>query len=178
MSGPFAPALLRLALGVFASAGTALLIVACSKSEEIAFDIEAGYAPVTLMEFARQAKVEIVYDAESVSGIRTNAVRGSLAPRAAIEKMLEGTSLMVEEHRKSGALAVLRQRSSSAGGGAVPKVNDLEGGGSGGSEFWHACGAHSPFGQRSRAKRLHGKATMAAIGPTDACVNIAFRLER
>ena len=72
------------------------------------FDIEAGIAQTTLREFARQARADVVMDRRDVQGVQTNEVSGSLIPRIALERMLEGTPLVFKEDLESGAFAVTR----------------------------------------------------------------------
>ena len=72
------------------------------------FDVEAGNANTTLREFARQALVDVVMDRRDVQGVQTNEVSGLLEPRNALERMLEGTSMVFKEDLESGAFAVTR----------------------------------------------------------------------
>ena len=61
------------------------------------FDMEADDAGLTLKEFARQAKAGIVFDPESVKGVRTQEVTGMLLPSEALGRMLEGTPLVFKQ---------------------------------------------------------------------------------
>lgn len=72
------------------------------------FDLPAGRADLTLMQFAKQAEVEIVYDAKAVEGAQTNAVSGSYSPGDALRIMLNGTGLTVDRDGATGAFAVGR----------------------------------------------------------------------
>lgn len=83
-----------------------LLSGGCSYHQQTDFDIGRGSATITLKEFAKQAGVEIVFDAESVEGVSTNPVRGTMAPRQALEKMLEGSPLAVNKDSSTGAFAI------------------------------------------------------------------------
>lgn len=88
----------------------ALLLVAfgCARSgERCRFDVPAGRADATLMQFARQAGVEIVYDVDAVGKARTNAVLGEYSPSEALLRMLDGTGLIVERDLNTGAFAVI-----------------------------------------------------------------------
>jgi iron complex outermembrane receptor protein len=71
------------------------------------FHIEAGSAAQTLKQFALQAQSEIVFSAELVADVRTNAIGGELVPKAALEQMLAGTGLLATQDR-TGAFAVRR----------------------------------------------------------------------
>ncbi len=101
----------HLALRLFAFAvvcGAAVAFAAVPAAPApIAFDLPAADATVSLKLFAEQSGREIVYPPEAVRGVQTNAVRGRLAPRAALDALVAGTPLAVVESR-SGALAVNR----------------------------------------------------------------------
>lgn len=73
------------------------------------FDIPAGDAIDTLRRAAQQAGLDIMFPAESVRGVRTNAVRGELTVRAALDRMVAGTPLVVVQDADTGALAVTRR---------------------------------------------------------------------
>lgn len=77
-------------------------------SEIQSFDLDAGDAGLTLKEFARQARLGIVYDPQSVREVRTQEVVGRLSPSEALERMLEGTPLVFTQDLESGAFAVTR----------------------------------------------------------------------
>ena len=83
------------------------LFVACSALDERYLNIGEGLAPLTLKEFARQAKVEIVFNAPSVKGVVTNAVEGRMIPPDALDIMLSGTGLSFEVDGETGAYAVM-----------------------------------------------------------------------
>lgn len=75
---------------------------------ERAFDVPAGVAEQRLLELSEQAGVQILFPANAVEGIRTNAVEGQFAPRQALTKLLAGTPLVVVEDDGSGTLEVRR----------------------------------------------------------------------
>jgi outer membrane receptor protein involved in Fe transport len=72
------------------------------------FDLGSGDAATTLKTFAEQSGAQIVYLVDQVRGVRTNAVSGVLAPRAALARMLAGTPLQFEQDEQTGALAIAR----------------------------------------------------------------------
>jgi iron complex outermembrane receptor protein len=72
------------------------------------FDLPAGDARQMLRQFAAQAKREIVFPVELVTGITTKAVKGEFTAREAIERMLAGTGLVAALDDKTGAFAVKR----------------------------------------------------------------------
>lgn len=73
-----------------------------------AFDLPAGEAQDSLKAFALQAQREILFPAEAVTGIRTNAVKGRYRPRAALDRLLARTGLDVVEDARTGALLIHR----------------------------------------------------------------------
>jgi len=60
------------------------------------FNISTGPAASTLLEFAHQAKFEILFPFVSVGPVQTAAVSGNLQPLKALELMLKGTKLTYE----------------------------------------------------------------------------------
>ena len=77
-------------------------------SQKKNFDIPAGDARPMLKLFAAQAGREIVFLVESVDGVKTNAVKGEMTAREAIDGMLAGTSLVAALDERTGAFAVRR----------------------------------------------------------------------
>lgn len=70
------------------------------------FDVPAGDATQTLARFAEQADREIVFSPATVRGVQTNAVRGDLSPREALDLLVARTPLIVSHDATTGALAV------------------------------------------------------------------------
>lgn len=85
-----------------------MILASCTKREKKSLNISAGLATHTLKEFARQARVEIIFDPQSVSGIRTKEIRGDYDPQSALRIMLEGTPLSVDFDDETGAYAIIR----------------------------------------------------------------------
>ncbi len=84
------------------------LTAAAAEATKRNFDVSAGDAVATLKQAAQQGGVEIMFPAAVVQGVKTNAVKGELSPREALNRMVAGTDLVVVEDRKSGALTVQR----------------------------------------------------------------------
>lgn len=84
------------------------VFISCAKTEKQSLNIPAGFATGTLKEFARQAQVEIIFDPQSVYGVKTNAVEGEYDPQSALRIMLKDTPLKVDFDGESGAYAVIR----------------------------------------------------------------------
>lgn len=74
------------------------------------FRLPEGDASVTLRQFSRQSGEQIIYPIDLVRGVRTNPVNGEFAPRAALERMAEGTDLIVIQDESTGALTVGRSK--------------------------------------------------------------------
>jgi len=85
----------------------AVLVATLRAAAPRRFDIPAGAAEATLKTYRTQSGAEVVYAAEAVRGVRTNAVRGELSPRAALEALVAGTPLALGES-PGGALALSR----------------------------------------------------------------------
>jgi iron complex outermembrane receptor protein len=70
------------------------------------FDVPAGDAARTLRSFSEQSGEQIIFPVEQVRGVRTQAVKGQLSTREALDLMLAGTALVAEEDKVTGAFAV------------------------------------------------------------------------
>jgi iron complex outermembrane receptor protein len=95
---------------LFSAIFAVLLVTLGAHAEETKrnFDVPAGDAIATLKQAAQQAAVEIMFPAATVQGVKTNAVKGELSIRAALDQMLDGTGLVTVEDKKTGAIAVRR----------------------------------------------------------------------
>lgn len=71
-------------------------------------DVPEGEAAYTLKEFAKQAEVEIVFNPQSVYGVRTNSVVGGYDPYSALRIMLSETNLIVDYDEETGAYGIMR----------------------------------------------------------------------
>ncbi len=83
-----------------------LALTGCGKLEKHSIDVPEGYASQTLKEFAKQAGIEIVFNAPSVANVKTNAVSGRMTPLVALDLILSGTNLVFERDQETGAYAV------------------------------------------------------------------------
>lgn len=70
------------------------------------FNVPAGDATAALKTFSQQAGVEVLFPTDAAQGVRTNAVSGSLTPRAALEQMVAGTGFEVVQDERTGALGL------------------------------------------------------------------------
>lgn len=106
LSSPFlrrAVGLRLLLVGLFA---LILCLPGRAAETKATFDLPAGAAGETLKNFARQAGREIVFSAEMVGAVATNAVKGEFTPREALDTMLADTGLVATQDAKTGAFAV------------------------------------------------------------------------
>lgn len=101
------PKFLRAALAALACVFSLSLTASAAESKK-SFDIAAGEALPALKQFAAQSGEQLLYSAEAVQGVTTNAVKGSLTPRDALEQMVSGTKLAVVADKKNGALSLVR----------------------------------------------------------------------
>lgn len=72
------------------------------------FDISAGDAFTTLRQFAVQSGEQLIYQADTLEGVRTDAVRGRYTSREALGRMLVRTTLAVTQDARTGTLAITR----------------------------------------------------------------------
>ena len=67
-------------------------------------NIPADDLVASLELLAKQSGIEFIYDADQLKGIRTCGAHGTLTPKAAVMKLLEGTNLTLTEH--NGAMLI------------------------------------------------------------------------
>ncbi len=155
----------RLALACFALGWTASAAEAGRK----AFDVPTGAAATTLKQFSTQAGGHLLYSADAVAGVTTNAVKGEFVPHEALDQMLEGTRLVGKRDAATGALSVTRRSTAASTGNGAP-VNSAahEAGGNGGSTPSAASGKDvvelSPFTVNSDRDRGFVAASALAGG--------------
>lgn len=104
MQPRYIPQLILIFLGCLCTC----FFISCAKTEKQSLNIPAGFATHTLKEFARQAKVEIIFDPQSVYGVKTHSVDGDYDPHSALQIMLEDTPLRVDYDDETGAYAIIR----------------------------------------------------------------------
>lgn len=86
----------------------AALVAAAPAARRATFDIPAAPALESFKLFASQANTQLLYAVDVVDGVKTNAVKGELTPREALDRMLAGTPLVAQE-TNNGALAVRKE---------------------------------------------------------------------
>ena len=87
--------------------GAALSLVVALFAEEReeakrSFKLPEGNAARTLKQAARQGRVDIVFSANVVKGVRTRAIKGEYTPSEAFNLMLKDSQFVAVKHRKSG----------------------------------------------------------------------------
>jgi hypothetical protein len=78
------------------------------KEETRRFDISSGDAFTTLRQFSVQSGEQLIYQADSLEGVRTDAVQGRYTSREALGRMLVRTALAVTQDARTGTLAITR----------------------------------------------------------------------
>ncbi len=99
----------RWAITVLCLSGGAATLTHALEPEKKAFEVPAGEALATLKQFSAQAGGRLLYSADAVENVKTNAVKGDVTPRAALDRMLAGSGLEVTQDERSGALAIRRK---------------------------------------------------------------------
>lgn len=99
----------------------ALLTAVGARAADKQFSIGAGDAAETLPRFVEQSGEQVVYPPRDVRGVQTKAVSGTMAPRAALERMLAGTTLEVMFDAGTGALAVRKVPAASTASAMQPE---------------------------------------------------------
>lgn len=99
-----------------------LAAAASAPAKRATFDIPASAATEAFKQFAAQAGVQLLYATEAVEGVKTNAVKGELTPREAIDRMLAGTVLAAQQ-TNNGAISVRREGNDPNAQRAAPAAN-------------------------------------------------------
>lgn len=98
---------------------TAAMVPAIAHAQTRHFDIEAQNAASAIRSLGRQSGVQIIAPSALTRSVRTQAVKGVMEPRQALDKLLEGTGLRVISY--TGTVAVI-------GRGEEASVTGAEGG--------------------------------------------------
>src|SRR5688572_7272399 len=81
----------------------AMRMPAAVPASEKMFLLPSGDASATLQQFAAQSGEQIVYMVDNVRGEKTRPIQGRFTPRAALDRMLEGTLLVASHDPATGA---------------------------------------------------------------------------
>jgi len=97
----------RAASILISTSALALTSPAFANTSAAPIDIRAEPLGEALQDVARQAGIDLLFDHDAVDGLRAQPIRATLTPDAAIERLLQGTSLTLR-HAEAGALIVER----------------------------------------------------------------------
>lgn len=100
-------------LTVFLAASLSVLAKPSLSSSRY-FDLPADLAENSLKRLSEQSGWEVLFPADAVAGIRTNAVRGEMPPKSALDAMLQGTLLVGIQDERNGSLTVQRRTTEGA----------------------------------------------------------------
>ena len=98
---------------------------AAAGSATHAYNIAAGDAVASLRAFALQSGDQLVYSADAVEGIRTNAIKGDYPAVVALRRMLGGTGLVISQDARSGVLAIVGRSPARSDRNRPPPVQAL-----------------------------------------------------
>jgi len=89
---------------------TCSLAVTLSATETTkkSYSIPAGEARDALKQFSEQSGEELLYSADAIAGVKTNALNGSFIAQEALNRLLSGTSLYAVQDAKTKGFAVAR----------------------------------------------------------------------
>ncbi len=91
-------------------------IASAAESTLIHFDIPAGDAQRTLLQFVSQANIEMLYSSDDVRGVMTHPVSGDLTVPDALGRMIDGTGLEMFFERDYTFASIKPAKRAKAGG--------------------------------------------------------------
>lgn len=101
-----------------------LTVSAQSKEKTQNFDVPAGHANATLKQFSTQISEQLLFSVDAVNGAKTNAVKGRMTAREALDALLANTGLVADFDAKTGSFAVRKESEVEKNGGrAAPTVS-------------------------------------------------------
>ncbi len=106
---------------------TALTSVAGAKDgTKPQFDIPAGEAADAFKQFSAQSGEQLLFSSSSLKGVKTNAVKGTLTSREALDLLVADTGLVVRQDDKTGAYSIRKETSeeSKNANRAIAKASD------------------------------------------------------
>lgn len=107
---------------------TTLTWAAAAIAQTRTFDVPSDVATNSIPEFARQAGIQIVAPADSLEGVRTPAIKGTIDLHAALAELLKGTDVQVASD--DGQVITLKapsKKTSVAGDPPADPPADIEG---------------------------------------------------
>jgi outer membrane receptor protein involved in Fe transport len=99
-----------------------LLLTAHAADSARVIDVPAGDLLSAIEAVEKQADVEIVYQPETLKGLKTHGVSGNLTTQDAVRKLLAGTQLRLSTDASTGAMLIVAgpERDSQEGVGVKP----------------------------------------------------------
>jgi iron complex outermembrane receptor protein len=100
---------------IFQAVFTVLLALALSAGLGAAepvrkdYDLPAAAAAAALKQFSAQSGEQLLFSADAVAGVTTQPVKGRFTAREALDRLVAGTNLIVQQDERTGALAVTRK---------------------------------------------------------------------
>jgi outer membrane receptor protein involved in Fe transport len=106
--------MMRVTVGLLSSASLSVLAaaapsIAVAQEPVVAVAIPAGPMQKSLVALASQANFKILFEPELVAGLQAPALNGRYTPREAVERLLSGTNVAVDQIRP-GVLVLRRLR--------------------------------------------------------------------
>lgn len=86
---------LSASIATLALAAAAVPTAAIAQAQTIQFSIPAGNRAQALMDFSRQAGVQILFPYDAVAGLDTPAISGTFTRSELLKRLLDGTSLVI-----------------------------------------------------------------------------------
>lgn len=91
-----------------AAALACLLAAGLSQAHPRAFDVRGGALKPALDAYIAQAGVQLIYKVDDVRDLSTQGVQGTIAPEAALERLLQGTRLRVRRGPDGAMVLIAR----------------------------------------------------------------------
>ena len=85
-----------------------LTFAAPTDRPKVFFDVAAATADVSLKRFSEQSGLEVLFPTHIARDVRTQEVKGEMAPQEALQRMLIDTGLVVIQDPKTQAFSIRR----------------------------------------------------------------------
>ncbi len=110
-----------------ASMGTAVPVVHAQAvtAQRAEFNVAEGELVAAIREFSRQSRIEVIFSASELQGLRTSGARGLLLPSDAIRRIVEGSGAELVSDPSGAFLVRMLERDSDAGVKRNPGPNTL-----------------------------------------------------
>lgn len=88
------------------------------------YDLPADSAAKTLKQFSEMSGRTLIADGELLRGVKTNAIKGTMTPQQAVDRMLAGTNLVAAPDAQTGAFVIKREPLPNGPGAATLAPSD------------------------------------------------------